>query len=329
MPRFSIVIPVYRSEESLPVLLQRINAALTGSEHEVILVDDCSPDRSWEVIKDLNRRHHGVMGLSLRMNVGQDSALMAGLRASTGDFVVLMDDDLQHAPEDIPRLIASIGDGDICYASYAQKEQAAWKNLGSWLNGKMAEWFLGKPRGLYLSPFKIMCRGLVDEVCRYEGAYPYVDGLILRATSRIKQIEVRHHERFFGRGNYGLVKSLRVAVRHMTGFSVHPLRLAAIVGAWISAFGFGLLFYYIVSFFWHQDTPAGWTTLVTLVLCLNGATLLSLGLVGEYVGRSYLTINQKPQYSVWQATVPVTSPSREYASCNGGSIKAGIDSSPL
>lgn len=302
MTAVSVVIPVYRSEECLVELVSQIRGAMQDQDFEVVLVDDCSPDKSWEVIKHIARDNPRVLGLALRRNVGQDSAIMAGLRVAAGNQIVVMDDDLQHSPQDILKLQAGIGDSDICYAKYFVKEQAKWKNLGSWLNGKIAERLLGKPAHIYLSPFKLMSRGLVDEICRYNGAYPYVDGLVMRSTSKISQIEVKHSPRLHGKGNYNLSKSLRISLRHLTGFSIFPLRLAAVAGVWVSIIGFLILVYFLISYYLNANTPEGWTSLAAIVLCLSGFTLISLGVIGEYLGRSYLSISQKPQYSVWRST---------------------------
>src|SRR4051812_7084878 len=234
-PDLSVVIPVYRSEDCLPALVSAIEQALVsaGRTYEVVLVNDCSPDQSWKVIRALCRDHANIIGVDLRRNFGQDNAILTGLRLARGRFVAIMDDDLQHDPADLPALLAKLEDGDaadVVYADFRVKRQAAWKNLGSWFNGKVAEWVLDKPRGIYLSPYKVMRREVAELICRYDGPDPYVDGLLFQVTSRFAHVPVEHHDRHAGRGNYNLGRSIAVWARLATGFSVRPLRLVTWFG---------------------------------------------------------------------------------------------------
>ncbi|GAB6041585.1 glycosyltransferase family 2 protein [Endothiovibrio diazotrophicus] len=295
----SVVIPVFNSEEALPELCRQLWDALDGREFEVILVNDGSADRSWEVIERLSREF-GVVGVCLARNFGQDNAIMAGLGRAVGASVVIMDDDLQHSPYDIPLLLAEVERGaDVCYADYSRhKRQAWWKNLGSHLNSKQAEYLIGKPGEIYLSPFKAIRRIVVDSVIQYEGPYPYVDGLIFRATSAVTQVHVEHRARDQGKSNYNLRRSLSVFFKHTTGFSVAPLRIASLIGLLSALFGFVLGTFYIYDYFTSEVMIEGWTTLVALLLFLGGMTLMSLGLIGEYLGRMYLTVNRRPQYVI-------------------------------
>lgn len=241
--------------------------------------------------------------MSLRKNFGQDSAIMAGLGLCAGKYVVIMDDDLQHSPKDIPLLYDTCKQGfDVCYGSYDEKKQKLWKNLGSWLNGKFSEWMLAKPSKIYLSPFKILHGSLADSILAYSGPYPYIDGLILSHTNNIGQIKVAHSVRFAGTSNYSLRKSLSVWLKHVTGFSVLPLRVASVVGIFSSLIGFSLAGYHLINFFISGARIAGWITLVELTLVIGGLSLLSLGIIGEYLGRSYLLLNSKPQYSIGKST---------------------------
>src|SRR5580765_6163187 len=178
----SIVVPVYRSEAILPHLVAKVREVLTdsGLRYELILVNDVSPDGSWEVIKRLAAQHGFVRGVCLSKNVGQHNATMAGLGQVRGEVVIVMDDDLQHPPQAILDLANSIRSGyDVCYTRYANRQHAAWKKVGSWFNDRVATMLLNKPKGLYLSSFKGMHRRVADEVVKYDGPYPYVDGLIL------------------------------------------------------------------------------------------------------------------------------------------------------
>src|SRR5262249_4994854 len=194
----SIVVPVFRSENCLSALAAAVAKAMrqAGFSYELVLVDDGSPDRSWAEIKDLVEINPAVKGLRHRRNFGQDNAIMTGLRYAIGTAVVVMDDDLQHAPGDIPRLYAEMGrtGADVVYAHFRELRQARWKNFGSWLNGKFAEWLIDKPSGIYLSPFKIIRREVVDLVIIFDGPYPYLDSLLFQITNRFSSIKVDHHD---------------------------------------------------------------------------------------------------------------------------------------
>ncbi|HRR35035.1 MAG TPA: glycosyltransferase family 2 protein [Kiritimatiellia bacterium] len=232
MVELSVVIPVYNSEGCLEELQHQLGEALREIAHEVIYVDDQSTDASWATLRRLCAGDPSRVGVRLRKNAGQDNAILCGLRRARGAFVVVMDDDLQHAPSDIPALYAACRerDLDVCYARFRVLREAWWKRAGSWLNGKMAEWAIGKPRGLYLSPFKIMRREIAEAVGTNTGPFPYVDGLILSVTGQVGQIDVEHRLRHQGASTYTLGRSLLLFLRVATGFSVWPLRVASYAG---------------------------------------------------------------------------------------------------
>lgn len=298
-PELSIVVPVYNSSECLNELAAKVTDALKSMSYELILVNDCSRDDSWEVIRAISNRFKSVIGINLRKNSGQDNAIMAGFSIIRGSYVVVMDDDLQHDPYDIPRLYEEVRKGyDVCYADFSQKHQALWKNIGSYVNDKIAEITIGKPSYIYLSPFKIINAELIREVLKYQGPYPYVDGLLFERTSNITQILAEHHERFSGKSNYDFMRSLRVFAKHLTNFSIYPLRIATKLG-FLSAFiGLVLAIYYILEYFITKTPVHGWTSITVIELFIGGINLICLGLVGEYLGRAYLNINQKPQFNI-------------------------------
>lgn len=300
MIELSIVIPVYNSEDNLIELCNQISDALKDSLYEIILINDGSPDNSWNVIKGITIASPKVKGINLRKNCGQDNAIMAGLNFAQGKFIVIMDDDLQHSPYDIPVLYELCRDNnvDICFANFQEKNQANWKNLGSWLNGKISEWLLNKPKGIYLSPFKAINRDAVKEIIKYEGPYPYIDGLLLSVTDYMMQVDLEHHKRFRGKSNFNLSRSISVFLKHVTTFSVVPLRIASLVGFLCSISAFILIPYYLFDHFINHNIVPGWTTLAIIVLFLGGLILISLGITGEYLGRAYLNINKKPQYTI-------------------------------
>ena len=208
-PTLSIVVPVYRSASILPHLVERINQVLSKDvncdEFELILVNDASPDNSWQVISELSSKNSFIKGISLRRNFGQHNAIMAGLNHVQGEYIVIMDDDLQHPPEAISSILQALINGnDVCYTKYLNRQHAAWKKLGSNFNDFVATYLLSKPKGLYLSSFKGLRGEVVNEIIKYDGPYAYVDGLILSVTSSITTIDIEHQARKEGEGNYNL-----------------------------------------------------------------------------------------------------------------------------
>jgi glycosyltransferase involved in cell wall biosynthesis len=297
----SIVVPVYRSADCLPELARRIREDVGRhfESYELILVNDCSPDDSWAVISKLAQEYAFVTGLNLRKNVGQDNAIMAGLRYSRGDVVIIMDDDLQHDPADIPRLYAEIQRGyDVVYAHFEEKKQAFWKNLGSWFADQVARLLLDKPEHLYMSPYKAIRRAVVEQASKYDGPFSYVDGLLFTITCNFTQIPATHQPRFAGTSNYNLVRSIRVWLKLATSFSVIPLRIASFAGGVIALFSFVMGFAFIVQAMFYERPVEGWPSLIVTVFFLGGIQLIGIGAVGEYIGRIYITLNKYPQFTV-------------------------------
>lgn len=299
MKEISVVIPVYKSEECIPELTKQISDALKDFNWELILVNDCSPDNSWTEIKKVAAENNNITGINLRKNGGQDLAILAGLNHAKGKWIVIMDDDLQHSPYDIPKLYTQAQKGfDVVYADFKQKKQKLWKNLGSWLNGKVSEITLGKPKGIYLSPFKIISGSVVKEMCKLNNLFPYIDGLIFQVTKNITQINIEHHKREYGKSNFTLLKSMQVFFRMMFGFSTFPLNFATYIGFFSSTMGFLLAIYFLVKFLLGLEPLTGWTSLIMVILILGGLILLALGIIGKYIGQMYLTINNSPKYIV-------------------------------
>lgn len=296
----SIVVPAYRSEKTLAALVAAIDAAIGGRfSLELILVNDRSPDGSWEVASQLARTHSWVRALNLRKNVGQHMAIFAGLRECRGRVIVTMDDDLQHAPADIPTLVDALdADHDVCYGAFHGRKHAAWKILGSRFNDLVATWLLEKPKGLYLSPFKAIKRGVRDEVVAFKGPAIYLDGLILSATSRIATRTVGHHAREDGASGYSLKKSISLWLKMATSFSVAPLRMASLSGMAISAAGFVFAAVIVVHKLLDPNVAVGWSSLIVAILIMGGVQLLALGAIGEYVGRILLNFTTPTQYSI-------------------------------
>jgi len=307
----SIVVPVYNSQDCLKELVRRINESLMtiNRSFEIILINDGSSDMSWDVIRSLASAGNNVRGISLRKNFGQDAALMAGLGEIRGRYAVIMDDDLQHDPKYIPGLITEIEKGfDVVYGRYAQKRQAWWKNAGSWFNDKVATFLLKKPANVYLSPYKIIAVEAVREICKYQGAYPYVDGLLFRVTNRFSQIAIEHQDRYAGKSHYTVLRSILVWSNLATNFSIFPLRIATFLGLLASACGIVMALFMLIHRLINPDWPAGQASIIVSVLTLGGIQLFTIGVLGEYIGRMYLNINRQPQYVIAEKTDGETVP---------------------
>ena len=309
MPRhldLSIVVPIYRSEDCLRFLVSAINDTLlpAGLSYEVILVNDYSPDQSWQVITSLCQSQPNIIGVDLRRNFGQDNAIITGLRLARGQFVAIMDDDLQHHPKYLPALLHRLNEtgADVVYANFQAKRQKAWKNVGSWVNGKIAEWIIYKPKDIYLSPYKVIRKEIADLVCNYTGPSPYVDGLLFQYTWRVTQLPVEHYPRYAGHGGYTYWRALGVSARLVFSFSVKPLRILSCFGISLAALGLMLaavVVFYCVFFPQHFiASSAGWASLMVTFLFISGVQLIFFGILGEYAGRTYLKLNNKPQTSV-------------------------------
>jgi undecaprenyl-phosphate 4-deoxy-4-formamido-L-arabinose transferase len=268
---------------------------------EVVLVNDGSPDNSAEVCRRLVREAAvPVVYVEHARNFGEHNAVMTGLRHARGEFVITMDDDLQNPPEEVEKLYdhARLGGWDVVYTRYAVKQHAGWRNLGSRFANKVADWLLDKPKGLYLSSFRCMSALVVRAVTRYQGPYPYVDGLIMQVTQRIDSIEVRHLPRAEGRSNYTLKRLVRLWLNLATSFSLAPLRLAVFAGAALAVLGaIGAVATVAEALFAHH-TPSGWASTMTVILLVGGVQSMILGIMGEYIGRTVLTANAKPQGTV-------------------------------
>ena len=297
----SIVIPVYNGENSINRLVTLlIDSFEKRYDLEIILVNDCSPDNSEAVCIALFEKFEAVKFYSLAKNVGEHNAVMAGLNKSTGDFTVIMDDDFQNPVSEVEKLISyAIGSSfDVVYTFYDKKRHSFFRNLGSKFNDKVATILLKKPSDLYLSSFKIINRFLVNEIIKYDLPFPYIDGLILRTTNNIGKIKVLHNERIEGTSNYTFKKLFALWLNMFTNFSILPLRFSMIVGFVFSLFGLGYGIFSFVEKFLNPDLPMGYTTIVIFISIFSGIQLIALGMVGEYLGRMFMSQNKQPQYSI-------------------------------
>ena len=308
----SYIIPCYASSGTLRAVVDEIDA-LMGSEpklsayqHEIILINDCSPDSTEDVIRGLCRERAHLTGICFTRNFGQHAALMAGLNQATGDMIICLDDDGQTPANEAAKLVQALLDGaDAVYARYDRKHRFGIRRLGSYLNDLMMRIMLGKPKHLYLSSYFAVRSFIADEIKRYGGAYPYVIGLVLRSTKNIVNVDVVHRERMSGTSGYTMKKLLALWFDGFTAFSVKPLRIATLIGAIIAFTGFIYAAYIVINriFFYPDALQMGIASIVAAVLVLGGLIILMLGLVGEYIGRMYITLNNSPQYVI-RETIP-------------------------
>jgi glycosyltransferase involved in cell wall biosynthesis len=298
----SVVIPVYNGSRTIGAVVDAVHCALSATTFEIVLVNDGSADESETACLALVERYPGsVSFIQLARNFGEHSAVLAGLRRASGRYVAVMDDDGQNPADQLPVLLEHIRttDLDVVYGRYREKRHSPLRNLGSRFANRIATMVLQKPRDLYLSSFKIMNRFVVDAVTRYQGAFPYIDGLILQTTRRVGQVEVEHREREAGRSGYTLRKLIKLWSNLLLGFSIAPLRLAVIVGLAISVLSVFLLLATIIDkLFITPHVTFGIPTVLCLVTLFAGVQLFVLGLVGEYVGRTFLHVHGQPQVVV-------------------------------
>ena len=290
MKEISIVIPVYNSHECVAELSKQISDALHGIDYEQIMVNDCSKDTSWEEIKKEAKKNPNLLGINLRKNGGQDSSILTGLNYANGKYVVIMDDDLQHSPTDILKLYKEIQKGfDVVYAAFDSKKQKLWKNIGSWFNGKISEIALQKPKEVYLSPFKILSRGVVQEMIKFNNLFPYIDGLIFQVTKNITQIPIEHHKRELGKSNYNIRNSLKVFFRMLFGFSTLPLNIASYTGFFTAVIGLILA---IIGLKRSTNDSAKGLCLAGIIVCsieiIIGIIVLILVVTGVIAGFAYV-----------------------------------------
>ena len=304
MCKYSIVVPCYISGEWLDEFVQRIEKALssTNGGYELILVNDASPDSvTWPAIKKNAEQHAWVHGIDLQFNVGQFRALMSGLEAAKGEFVVTMDDDLQHPPEEIPKLIAAIQDKpdvDAVIGCYRTKQHSLYRNLGRRLVNSLFRWLYGQPRGVGSTSFRIMRRGLVDAVIAHRTVKPVPGALILQSTRRIMNIPVDHESRTRGKSGYRLSRLVGHTLDNIFNSSTAPLRAISLLGTVVALGAFLLGIGYFVRWRLGMIGQPGFTTIVLLTSFFGGLILCAIGIVGEYVARVVAEVTGTPRYIV-------------------------------
>tara|TARA_Y100000996_G_scaffold257757_1_gene202885 strand:- start:658 stop:1611 length:954 start_codon:yes stop_codon:yes gene_type:complete len=298
----SVVIPVFNSEKTISDLANEIFDKLSVAHKiELILVNDCSKDKSENHCLDLFKKYpNNVKYYRLAKNVGEHNAVMAGLNNATGDWAIIMDDDFQNPVSEVSKLINFIltNDYDVVYTKYKEKKHSIFRNLGSYFNNKVANIMIKKPNELYLSSFKAINKKLIHEIIKYKLPYPYVDGLILRTTSNIGVIEVEHKIRSKGQSGYTIKKLVSLWLNMFTNFSVVPLRISTVLGTVLSFGGFLFALAILVEKFLYPEVPQGYASLVIIFIIFSGVQLIFIGLIGEYIGRLFISNNKHPQFFI-------------------------------
>ena len=306
MRKISFVIPCYNSEKTIMNVINEIKQTVGKREndtYEIILVNDFSRDNVWSVIQKACEEDENIKGICLSKNFGQHSALMAGYRETEGDIVVSLDDDGQTPADEVYALIDKLDCGcDVVYASYSEKKHSTARNMGTKLNNFMCEKLLGKPKGLMITSFFVAKKYVIDEMIKYKNSFTYIPGLVLRTTESIDSMLVNHRERKVGSSGYSFLKLLALWMNGFTAFSVVPLRISTIIGMCSAGAGFIYLIYVIVNKFVNPSVPVGWSSTTAVLLLLGGMILFVLGMMGEYLGRVYISLNNAPQYVIAERT---------------------------
>lgn len=303
MPKFSFVIPCYRSEKTITTVVEEIKSEMAakrpGDDYEIVLVNDCSPDGVWNVIEKLAETENNVIGINLAKNFGQHSALMAGYGKCSGEFVVSLDDDGQAPLDSLNDLITKLEEGyDVVYAYYREIKQNLFRRFGSWMAGLMGKFMLEPPKDFVGSSFYIARSFVIREMCNYKNSYPYLVGLVLRTTRKIGYVATNHRSRLQGTSGYSFVRLLGLWLNGFTAFSVKPLRVSTFLGFFFAIVGFIYAIVIVVQKCLGVIGVAGWSSIIALMLIIGGCILMMLGLIGEYIGRIYICINDSPQYVI-------------------------------
>ena len=303
--KISFVIPCYNSTNTIGRVVQEIKETMNGSmnkyDYEIVLVNDGSPDgTTYDAILGIVRSEKYIKGVNLSRNFGQPSAVMAALNQTTGDYVVCGDDDGQTPFNELNKLFEKIEEGyDLVEANYAVREKRSlFRRLGTVLNEGMATWLIAKPRGLELTTYWVTRRFVVEQMLTYSNAFPYLGGLMLRTTQNACNVDVTHRERLSGKSGYSLKKMMELWLNGFTSFSVKPLRLAAWVGIIIAACGFIYGLIIIIMRLAGMPVNAGYSSIMSVNLFMFGVLLCFMGLIGEYVGRIYMSLNNTPQFVI-------------------------------
>ena len=297
-PVLSFVVPLHNTGDTLPRLLEAFRHEAIEEPWELVLVDDGSADGTFGRARELTADYPAPVTLvELARNFGEHAAVLEAWRHARGQFIVNLDDDLQNPVSEAIKLLRHLRESgaEVVYSQYAKKRHHWLRNLGSRMANGCASFLLGKPRGLYLSSFRAVRRELAERITTHRGPYPHIDGLILGATNRIATLAVEHVERHEGKSGYTPRKLARLALSLLFDFSIMPLRIASVLGLVLCVGGALILAEVVVETLFFGQRQAGWGSLMGALAVFSGAQLLMLGIMGEYVGRSFMTVSGKPQ----------------------------------
>lgn len=300
--KLSFVIPCYRSENTIEYVVSRVKSVLDLNErydYEIVLVNDGSPDNTFEVIKKIAICNKNVVAINLSRNFGQHSALMAGYAHVTGDYIVGMDDDGEHDPQYVFQLLNKLEEGyDYVCADFENRQRGIIKTLGSKFNNWMATKLLDKPEDAIFSSYYVVRRFVVDEIVKCKNPFPYVGGMIVSITKKLTSVPIQFHERKAGKSGYNLKKSIALLFNGFTAFSVKPLRIASFTGIIMAFVGFIYGAYVIIKKIANPSILVGYASTMAVLLFIGGMIMLTMGMIGEYIGRIYMSMNKIPQYVI-------------------------------
>ena len=302
MRKLSFVIPCYHSADSISQVVHEIIKTVETDarfDYEIICINDCSPDNTYQVLRQLSQESLKIKVIDLSRNFGQHSALMAGFNHVTGDIIVCLDDDGQNPPSEMFKLIDKLDEGyDLVSAKYSKKKHSLFRKIGTKISFAMSSYLVGKPKDIDLNSYYVFKRYVLDEVIKYDNPYPFVHGLILRVTRNMANVEIDHKERQSGSSGYNLKKLFGLWMNGFTAFSEKPLRIASIIGCICAGLGFLYGLIIIIRKLLNPEILVGYSSMMAVILFLCGMIMLFLGLLGEYIGRIYISINNAPQYAI-------------------------------
>ena len=304
-PSISVVIPVYNSELTLPRLVERLLPVLSGlaRDYELVLVNDGSRDQSWSVIQRLAVEHQWIRGINLMRNYGQHNAILCGIRAARFNILVTMDDDLQHPPEELPKLLAKLEEGlDVVYGTPEEEQHGLLRDVASMITKIALQSAMGTETARGVSAWRVFSTQLRDAFAGYHSPFVSIDVLLTWGTTKFGSVRVRYDPRTIGKSNYSFRKLVRHAMNMMTGFSVLPLQLASIIGFVFTLFGIGVLFFVLGRYLITGTNVAGFPFLASIIAIFSGAQLFALGIIGEYLARMHFRTMDKPTDTVRQIT---------------------------
>lgn len=302
MRKISVVIPCYRSQDTIESVVNEVKNTITAHDnfdYEIILVNDASPDNVIDVLFRLAKEDTKIKVINLSKNFGQHPAIMSGFNHVTGELVMCLDDDGQTPATEMFKLIEELDKGyDIVYANYESKEHNIFRNFGTLVNNVMAELLIDKPKNVNMTSYFVTKKFVISEVINYQNSFPYIGGLLFRVSNKISKVQVKHRKRLVGKSGYSFKGLVTLWLNGFTAFSVKPLRISSLIGFLLAIAGFLYGIIVIYKRLTNPDIPLGYSSLISAIIFIGGMIMLMLGLIGEYIGRIYITMNKSPQYVI-------------------------------